>query len=138
MRTELMSGMAGLFLAVTAVGCGASVEGQGDDLEIGTLQSALSATLPNNKKFSNPPGSHRPSARPGPSISRVRSFRASERTGARAIPVICKAMDGRFPHGPRRKFSKKATALLHCSSSTGRTAGARIARRERRGGQLRA
>jgi cytochrome c peroxidase len=56
MRTEPISGMAGLALAAIAAGCGASVDVQGDDLEIGTLQSAVSTTLSNNKKFENPTG----------------------------------------------------------------------------------
>jgi cytochrome c peroxidase len=93
MRTELMSSVASLFLAATAAGCGVSVEGQGDDLEIGTLQSALSSTLPNNKEFENPTGKSSSFSTAG-SIDLAGSFFQSLGTNGRSCKTCHLQSDG--------------------------------------------
>lgn len=56
MRIRRSTAVTSLLFAATTVGCGASATGPGDDLEVGSVQSEMSTTLENNKKFDNPTG----------------------------------------------------------------------------------
>ena len=93
MRSQRMSSMASLFLATTAIGCGTGVEVQADDLEIGTLQSDVSTTLPNNKEFENATGKSSSFSTAG-SIDLTGSFFQSLGTNGRSCNTCHLPSDG--------------------------------------------
>jgi hypothetical protein len=82
-----------LFLAVTTVGCGAGVDAQGDDLEVGTSRSALSTILQNNRKFANPTGQSSSFSTAG-SVDLTGSFFQSLGTNGRTCETCHLASDG--------------------------------------------
>src|SRR5262245_13942974 len=86
-------GTASLLLAASTVGCGASADREGGDLEIGKSRNALSTILENNTEFANATGRSSSFSTAG-SVDLTGSFFQNLGTNGRTCNTCHLASDG--------------------------------------------